>query len=108
LKTIIHTVHIRAAPEAVYRALTAEVGVKIPNMQPKLTIHPVKRGWRMMAIGRPTAYEVRGLPISQEAMIEEFGDDRWKVLRKINGQSIEPEGDYGTPEEALVYLESKL
>ena len=59
-------------------------------------------------MGKPMAYEVLGLPISQEVRIEQLPHQNWKVRRTINGQAMEPEGDFKTPEDALDDLAANL
>lgn len=79
-------------------------------MKRDLTMRPIaRRGlWKWIGIGKPVAYAIHGLPINQEARIEQHPHENWKVCRTINGQPMEPEGDFETPEDALHNLASKL
>jgi len=55
----------------------------------------------------PIQYEVQGLPYGEQAWIAQF-DRHWEVLRATKGIQGNWQGQYQTPDEALIAIQSEI
>jgi hypothetical protein len=56
---------------------------------------------------RAIAFQVKGLPVREEAWIAEF-NHRWKILRASAGVQGEWQGKYSGPDEAMATLQASI
>jgi hypothetical protein len=62
--------------------------------------------------GQVIGYRIGGLPSSEEAHIRRFPDGdsghEWQVIRKKGGNLGEYTGHFGSPDEALTWLQNEV
>ena len=74
-----------------------------------LTLHPYMHahGANLNDNRRAIAFQVKGLPVGEEAWIAEF-NHRWRILRASAGVQGHWQGKYSGPAEAMAALQTAL